>query len=117
VSHSRKNISQHVQTLKVSFEKKTIQLYSQILEYQIRLARQCSRSSAVRILRDLAIVDDWQVLLAGVKKTVDNIEPFLRILDGNKLSESNKQINELVDSQMKIQTGVEVSFPFKMSRR
>lgn len=62
-------------------------------------------------------MDDWQALLADVKKTVDNIEPYLRILDGNKLSESNKRINELVDSQLKIQTGVEVRFPFEMSGR
>jgi hypothetical protein len=60
------------------------------------------------------IADSWQALLEEVKKTVDSIEPDLRILDANKLLESTKRINGLVDSQRDITVGVEVGFLFKL---
>ena len=60
------------------------------------------------------IADSWQALLEEVKKTVDSIEPDLRILDANKLLESTKRINGLVDSQRDIKVGVEVGFLFKV---
>ncbi|KAF4631978.1 hypothetical protein G7Y89_g6154 [Cudoniella acicularis] len=44
--------SQPLRDLRTSFRAKTIELYSQILKYQIQLAQQYSRSGMFRLLRD-----------------------------------------------------------------
>ena len=43
--------------LKTQFETKTVKLYTRILEYQIRLARQFTRHRFFRYMRNLAAVD------------------------------------------------------------
>ena len=53
------------------FRTNTIQLYSFILGYQIRLASQRCRKAGIRLLRDTFISDDWKEMLDQVKTFED----------------------------------------------
>ncbi|KAK6815870.1 hypothetical protein RU639_009205 [Aspergillus parasiticus] len=56
---------------------RTITLYSQVLEYQIRLTKQLSRSGLFQYMRDIATADDWKEMLTEIKRTDKSIEDIL----------------------------------------
>jgi hypothetical protein len=72
---------------------KTVNLYSQIIKYQIYLARQYSRAGFFRFLRDLALADDWKAMLNTIKKTEESVVKDLETLDSGAIE--NIQTNML----------------------
>ncbi|GAB1205469.1 hypothetical protein APSETT445_004145 [Aspergillus pseudonomiae] len=56
---------------------RTITLYSQVLEYQIRLTKQLSRYGLIQYMRDIATADDWKEMLTEIKHTDKSIEELL----------------------------------------
>lgn len=59
--------------LRASFESKTVQLYTEILKYEIRVACQYSRSTPHRILRDAVLADDWTTMLDHKKRRIKEL--------------------------------------------
>ena len=55
------------QILVADLENKMVQLYSKILEYQIRLMRQSSHNWALRYGRDVFKSDEWKTMLSQMK--------------------------------------------------
>jgi hypothetical protein len=103
----------------MSIKAKTIELYSQILKYQMLLSHQYSRSGLFRFLRDCVIADDWKVMRADLIKTEESIKNDLNTFGSNtlkviddKVSELQNQANRSWDLLIKIKAGVEVRTPF-----
>ncbi|GAT30948.1 WD domain-containing protein [Aspergillus luchuensis] len=71
---------------------KMIDLYSQILNYQVSLVAQYSRPSIKRLLRDAVLKDNWTAMLTSMKNTEDSIT-----LDLERL---NQKIITSIDGQM-----------------
>ncbi|OCK75173.1 hypothetical protein K432DRAFT_274329, partial [Lepidopterella palustris CBS 459.81] len=94
-STRNQSTSQHLRDLNNSFKAKTIELYSQILKYQIQLTRQYSRSGLFRFLRDCVVADDWNIMLADLKKTEENINKDLRAFGSNTLKLIDDKVSEL----------------------
>ncbi|GMF72733.1 unnamed protein product [Aspergillus oryzae] len=63
--------------LGLRLRERTITLYSQVLEYQIRLTKQLSRSGLFQYMRDIATADDWKEMLTEIKCTDKSIEDIL----------------------------------------
>lgn len=70
-----------LQDINTSFKDKAIELYSQILKYQIQPAQQYSRLGLFRFLRDVVVADDWKVRVADLKKTEKRITKDLSTFD------------------------------------
>src|SRR5277367_4151945 len=84
--------SSHKERLKDEARKKTIMLYSQILEYQIRVFRRYitdeSRWGPIPgYFRDLAVLDNWTGMLALMKTTEKEIRRDLEVINSSKLIE------------------------------
>jgi len=92
---------------KVTFETKTVKLYSQILEYQIRLASQCSRHTLSRYLRDVVCADNWKAMLDEVKDLEQSITKYLREIDGYTMKVIDAKISQSLDFQSIIVTKIE----------
>ncbi|OCK83071.1 WD40 repeat-like protein [Lepidopterella palustris CBS 459.81] len=92
---------------KVAFETKTVKLYSQILEYQIRLACQCSRRTLSRYFRDVVLADDWKAMLAEVKGFEQSIIKDLREIDGYTMKVIDNKISESLDLQIRLREKIE----------
>ncbi|KAF2809508.1 uncharacterized protein BDZ99DRAFT_498848 [Mytilinidion resinicola] len=98
-----------VQQLEVAFESKTVKLYSQILEHQIRLAYQCTRVKISRSFRDIVLADDWKAMLTEVKECEQSISKDLHVIDGHMIMAINVKTSTLVDSMRKMEISVERS--------
>ena len=99
---------------------KTVKVYSQILEYQLRLARQCSHAGLFRFLRDVAKVDDWKAKLTDLKTMEESINKDLRTLGGHTLIAIDDKVSELQNLASKslallgeTRVAVEVRTPFR----
>ncbi|KAK2781751.1 hypothetical protein FQN53_000435 [Emmonsiellopsis sp. PD_33] len=84
--------------LNTSFRTKTVNLYSQILKYQIQLSRQLSRPGIFRFLRDCVLADDWQDMLEGIKTLEESIDKDLATLGNTVLKTINEKISILRDN-------------------
>ncbi|KAK2778994.1 hypothetical protein FQN52_002663 [Onygenales sp. PD_12] len=84
--------------LNTSFRTKTVNLYSQILKYQIQLSRQLSRPGIFRFLRDCVLADDWQDMLEGIKTLEESIDKDLATLGNTVLKTINEKISVLRDN-------------------
>jgi hypothetical protein len=109
------DLSEALRDLKQSFTTQFVKLYTQILQYQIRLTRQYSRLGVFRYLRDAVIVDDWKTMLADVKTTEEIIRHGIDAVDSHTLSRMDnalarlqKRADEMFAVQMKIKGQVEV---------
>ena len=109
------SMSQPLRELNNSFKDKTVHLYSQILKYQIQLARQCSRERLFRLLRDIVVLDDWKVLLTDLEKTEELINKDLSTFGSNALKAVDNKVSELQNQAekswallMETKAGVEV---------
>ena len=71
--------------LKTQFETKTVKLYTRILEYQIRLARQFTRHRFFRYMRNLAAVDGWPGKLEEIKTFEEQGARDLAVIDAMRL--------------------------------
>jgi N-terminal domain of NWD NACHT-NTPase len=86
---------QHLQTLKRAFVTKTVDLYAQILEYQIRLAKHIFRSGFCRFFADLVVTDDWKAMLMNVKDIEGCIKEHLSTHDRNTLDKIHDKVSKL----------------------
>ncbi|KAH8807393.1 hypothetical protein F5884DRAFT_341401 [Xylogone sp. PMI_703] len=103
-----------LQNLKQSFTTQLVKLYTQILQYQIRLARQYSRLGVFKYLRDVMIIDNWKTMLANVKSTEEVIRHDIGTVDSHTLSRMDnalarlqKRADEMFTLQMKTKGQVE----------
>lgn len=87
--------SQAVKNLNESFQAKIIHLYSQILKYQIQLARHYSRPGLFRLLRNSVAVDDWADMRTQLEKTEESIDKDLRTHRKDILNKIAERIFEL----------------------
>jgi hypothetical protein len=92
---------------KVAFETKTVKLYSQILEYQIRLAYQYSRHTLSRYFRDVVLADDWKAMLAEVKDFEQSIIKDLREVDGYTMKVVDEKTSESLGLQIRLRAKIE----------
>ncbi|PYI24418.1 hypothetical protein BO99DRAFT_321342 [Aspergillus violaceofuscus CBS 115571] len=60
-----------------SIREQTISLFKQVLEYQIRLARQFSRSGLFQGIRDMVTADDWLGMTTNVEQIDKSIHTML----------------------------------------
>ncbi|GKZ31399.1 hypothetical protein AbraIFM66950_011975 [Aspergillus brasiliensis] len=74
---------------------KTIDLYSHILQYQILLASQYSRSSIKRLLRNVILKDDWKTMYGKLQETETSIMSDLKVLDRNTAASVDYKISNL----------------------
>lgn len=77
---------------------KSIELYCQVLKYQIHLARQYSRPAFFRLLRDCAVADEWLGMLTNLKETEATIDKILSTLDNRTLKVIGNKISNLQDT-------------------
>jgi len=87
--------SPQIQDLGKQLRKNTALLYSQILKYQINLARQYSRAGIFRFLRDVIVADNWKDMLEALKATEENIRRDLNLLDRVTLDKIDLEIASL----------------------
>jgi hypothetical protein len=99
----------------MSIKARTIELYSQILKYQMLLCHQYSRSGLFQLLRDCVIADNWKVMRADLIKAEESIKNdldtfgsnILKVID-DKVSELQSGANRSWDLLMKTKAVVEV---------
>ncbi|KAK2809659.1 hypothetical protein FQN50_003716 [Emmonsiellopsis sp. PD_5] len=84
--------------LNTSFRTKTVNLYSQILKYQIQLSRQLSRPGIFRFLRDCVLADDWEDMLEDIKTLEESINKDLATLGNAVLKTINGKVSVLRDN-------------------
>jgi N-terminal domain of NWD NACHT-NTPase len=89
---------------------KTIDLYTQILKYQISLGKHYSHNQFYRLLRDIAVPDEWNDLGKNIKETESNIDSTLKILDYNSSQVIDRQLSILSDEMKEVATEVKVSW-------
>lgn len=87
---------------KVAFKTKTIKLYSQILEYQIRLTYQCSRHTLSRYFRDVALANNWKAILIEVKDFKQSIIKDLRKIDSYTIKVIDEKTLESLGLQIRL---------------
>jgi hypothetical protein len=87
--------SQKSQDPLASFRGQTVELYSQILKYQIKLAHQYARSGFFRFLRGLAVIDNWNVMLEDLKKKEEGINKILGAFGSKSLRTIEDKVSEI----------------------
>ena len=102
----RRISSPQIRSLGTQLRTKTIDLYSQILKYQIHLARQYSRAGFFRFLRDLFVVDRWKEMFGTLKETEESINKDLQILDIEALGNIDLNMSRLQGKADDILTGL-----------
>ncbi|KAJ0413509.1 hypothetical protein BJY00DRAFT_58501 [Aspergillus carlsbadensis] len=81
--------------LGASLRAKTVNLYAEVLRYQIRLAKQYARSSFFRFIKDLAVPDDWKGIVSTITELDETISQQLSALGNHTLSEVDKKMEKL----------------------
>ncbi|KAL4787297.1 hypothetical protein BJX76DRAFT_354244 [Aspergillus varians] len=94
-SSSKRSLSQSLWELHQQIRAKIIDIYSQILRYQIRLASQCSRGGGFRLVRDAFAVDKWNEMQNSLKETDKSIHEALKAIDSNMLMEIDTAMYKL----------------------
>jgi hypothetical protein len=87
--------SQDGQDSLASLRRQTVELYSQILKYQIQLAVQYSRPRYFRLLRDIAVIDKWGDMLVALKKKKEDIDKILGAFGSKSLRAIENAVSEL----------------------
>jgi hypothetical protein len=112
--------SQAYHDLRHSFRSKTVDMYFQILKYQIYLFRQYGRAGIVRFLRDVVVADDWVSLRGQIEKSRHSIDNDLREIDGKTIGDIDRTMSALrekaekfMESLSEIQVAVEVGTTFQ----
>lgn len=103
--------------LREAVRTKTVQLYSEILKYQIRVACQYARSAIHRIARNLVLADGWEAVLDGIKGIDQEIVHDLREVDADILRNIDEivvglqpQIEKMLTLQIQTKDDTEVGF-------
>ncbi|KAL3478561.1 hypothetical protein BJX99DRAFT_105023 [Aspergillus californicus] len=74
---------------------KLVDLYCEILRYQIQLASHCSHGGAFRLVRDIFAVDNWKEMRSGLEEMMNGIHASLRTIDSNTLVKVDAQMSQL----------------------
>ncbi|OKL61940.1 hypothetical protein UA08_02648 [Talaromyces atroroseus] len=85
---------------------KIIDLYTQILKYQIFLGKHYSHNQFYRLLKDIAVPDEWKDLCTDIKQTENDIDSALKTLDYNATHVVNRQLSILGDEVKDVVTEV-----------
>ncbi|XHG02621.1 hypothetical protein AWENTII_005966 [Aspergillus wentii] len=83
-----------------------VDIYAQILKYQIYLARRCSRNSTKSIFRDALALDNWEGMLETLQKTERNINEAVQKIDHKTLNMVDKKADEMKCNLDKILMGI-----------
>ncbi|RAK81228.1 WD40 repeat-like protein [Aspergillus fijiensis CBS 313.89] len=92
-----------------SIREQTIALYTQVLEYQIRLARQFSRSGLFQGIRDLVTADDWLGMTTKIKQTDGSIHTMLAEWSQKTILHIDKTVSSLqekMDESLSLSCGI-----------
>ncbi|KAL4893172.1 hypothetical protein BDV59DRAFT_207958 [Aspergillus ambiguus] len=84
-----------LEDLGASIRAKTIDLYTCVLQYQIRFAKYLSKTGIIRFLGDISVSDDWKSMLGAIKNLDDQISQGLRDRSANTLRVIEQRVNEL----------------------
>jgi len=105
----------HSQELSTQLRAKVVNLYSQIIKYQVQLAHQYSRGVFFRFLRDLFVADKWKDMLMALQKTEESINKDIKPLDsgawrtiGLNVSELQGKADDILIGLSKVRSEVEV---------
>ncbi|PWY92996.1 hypothetical protein BO94DRAFT_583239 [Aspergillus sclerotioniger CBS 115572] len=79
-----------------SIRGKTIRLYSEILQYEIRLAKQYSHGASFHALRDFAVADNWKEMLTSVKTLEQSIKTDLETLGDDTAKRIDTTVAEMM---------------------
>ena len=82
---SATSFSAHSRELGYSLETHITKLYSQILQYQVRVVCQLLRPAVVQFGRDVLKIDDWATLLLEIKETDLVCKGFFSVIDSRRL--------------------------------
>lgn len=85
----------HSQELCMQLRAKVVNLYSQILKYQVRLAHQYSRAGFFRFLRDLLVADNWKDMLVALQNIEEGTNKDLKTLDSGALGTIDLNVSKL----------------------
>ena len=81
------------------FEKRLVDLYAGILEYQVAAACHCKRSTFSRFLRALPKVDDWNAMLQNIDNKDRACKDLVSVFDSLELRAQAKRL-EIIRSTM-----------------
>lgn len=81
----------------MDLENKMVQLYSKVLEYQIRLMRQSSHIWALRYGRDVFKADEWKAMLSQIKELDSMCSQLAGELGQEELEAGMKESNVKID--------------------
>ena len=95
---ARKTADTH--TLTTDLENKMVQLYSKILEYQIRLMRQSSHNWALRYGRDIFKSDEWKTMSSQIQDLDSICSRIAEELGQEELEAGKKESNMKIDNLM-----------------
>lgn len=84
-----------LEEIHASLKAKTINLYKEVLKYQMRLAKQYSHSSSFRFLKDSVAVDNWKDMLQSITEIDQNIKDDLEFLGGHALKTIDNKLENL----------------------
>ncbi|KAL4906329.1 hypothetical protein BDW74DRAFT_177343 [Aspergillus multicolor] len=87
--------------LGASLRAQTVKLYAEVLRYQIRLAKQYSRSTFFRFVNDLAVSNDWKGIFLTITGLDETITKHLSTLEGHTLNQVNRKMEELQERMNK----------------
>ena len=69
----------------LQFEKHTIALYANVVEYQIRMVFQYDRGGMGQYFRNLVLADDWNAILQKIKQHEDEARKDTEVIDQARL--------------------------------
>jgi len=104
VSRPDSSCPEDIKRLRQSFEVRVATLYSEILEYQVRVVCHPDHK-LVKLGRDIIAADGWVELLVEIKKSEVSCGDFTQVLDKEILDHAfkvqNRHMEELVQAQDK----------------
>ncbi|OTA93801.1 hypothetical protein M434DRAFT_30643 [Hypoxylon sp. CO27-5] len=99
------NSSENHHKLALSLQSKTIELYSKVYKYQVRVILHLEHSTLTRHLRDLGVSDDWKGMIETLKATEREIKDDLQGLSNH----TSKKIDEkFEDFRSKVDVFLEI---------
>ncbi|KAJ0417656.1 hypothetical protein BJY00DRAFT_315767 [Aspergillus carlsbadensis] len=87
--------TQPIEKLEETIRDDVIQLYSLVLEYQMRLLKHFSRSGFFRWMEDVRVTDDWKEMLQNILEMESCIDKHLRALRGHILVKIESEVARL----------------------
>jgi hypothetical protein len=93
----------------------TVNIYSQILEYQIKIARHYKHRFVARLLSDLTVPINWKNIKEGLEKTEKSIKDTMSVADSHKInrgiSDLQNKAKESLTKLMKVEADIEAKAP------